>query len=257
MAGKRSERSVICERMLLHYCGVNMSTAAVTRTQSRSSATKAIVAAGLTCGIMDYTAACVTWWLRARVTPVRIGQSISSGLLGPRSFHGGYGTALLGFAIHFLIAFTAATIFYLASRKLRFMTEHFLVAGALYGIAVYTFMYWVVMPLSAVRRGPFSSTSDNPRDRHAYLLCWAAYRHRGQEVRTLALNYHTSELPTEGQTGATSTRNSTRLCLTTSIRPLPYPAGFRAHHRLSRFTRERFLELRHVHYHAVDPVFPR
>jgi hypothetical protein len=142
--------------MLLHYCGVNMSTAAVTRIQSRSNGTKAIVAAGLACGIMDYTAACVTWWLRARVTPARIGQSIASGLLGPRSFQGGYATALLGFAIHFLIAFTAATVFYLASRKLKFMTEHFLVAGALYGVAVYTFMYWVVMPLSAVRRGPFS-----------------------------------------------------------------------------------------------------
>ena len=33
---------------------------------------------------MDYTAACVTWWLRARVTPARIGQSIASGLLGPQ-----------------------------------------------------------------------------------------------------------------------------------------------------------------------------
>jgi hypothetical protein len=142
--------------MLLHYLGVNMGTAAVTRIQSHTNATKAIVAAGLACGIMDYTAACVTWWLRARVTPARIGQSIASGLLGPRSFHGGYGTALLGFSIHFLIAFTAATVFYLASRKLRFMTEHFLVAGVLYGVAVYTFMYWVVMPLSAVRRGPFS-----------------------------------------------------------------------------------------------------
>ena len=133
-----------------------MGTAAVTRIQARSSATKAIVAAGLACGIMDYTAACVTWWLRARVTPARIGQAIASGLLGPKSFQGGYGTALLGFAIHFLIAFSAATVFYLASRKLRFMTEHFLVAGVLYGVAVYTFMYWVVMPLSAVRRGPFS-----------------------------------------------------------------------------------------------------
>ena len=65
-------------------------------------------------------------------------------------------TALLGVALHFLIAFSAATVFYVASRKLKFMTRHFLTAGVLYGITVYTFMYWVVMPLSAVRRGPFS-----------------------------------------------------------------------------------------------------
>jgi hypothetical protein len=133
-----------------------MSTAAVTRIQTQSHAAKAIVSAGLACGILDFTAACVTWWLRAHVTPARIGQSIASGLLGPKSFQGGHGTALLGFAIHFLIAFSAATVFYLASRKLRFMTEHFLAAGVLYGIAVYTFMYCVVMPQSLVRRGPFS-----------------------------------------------------------------------------------------------------
>jgi hypothetical protein len=142
--------------MLLQYRQMNMGTAAATRLQLRSSATKSILAAGLACGIMDYTAACVTWWLRARVTPVRIGQSIASGLLGSSSFQGGYGTALLGFAIHFLIAFTAATVFYLTSRKLKFMSQHFLAAGVLYGVSVYTFMYWVVMPLSAVRRGPFS-----------------------------------------------------------------------------------------------------
>ena len=29
-----------------------------------------------------------------------------------------------------------------------------------------------------------------------------------------------------------------------------------AHHRLARFARERLLELRHVHHHAVDPVLP-
>jgi len=105
---------------------------------------------------LDFTAACVTWWLLAGARPYRIGQSIASGLLGPKSFEGGIPTALLGVAIHFLIAFTAATVFYVSSRKIKFLTQQAVAAGALYGIAVYTFMYWVVMPLSAVRRGPFS-----------------------------------------------------------------------------------------------------
>jgi uncharacterized membrane protein YagU involved in acid resistance len=133
-----------------------MVTESMIRPRTRHSAGLAIVAAGLACGILDFTAACVTWWLRARVTPVRIGQSVASGLLGVRSFQGGIATSLLGVAIHFLIAFTAATVFYAASRKLKFLSQHVLAAGALYGVAVYTFMYWVVMPLSNVRRGPFS-----------------------------------------------------------------------------------------------------
>jgi hypothetical protein len=67
-------------------------------------------------------------------------------------------TAALGLGIHFLIAFTAACVFYAASRKLSFMTERQVVAGILYGVAVYLFMYWVVVPLS-VGRGPFSWSS--------------------------------------------------------------------------------------------------
>jgi uncharacterized membrane protein YagU involved in acid resistance len=75
-------------------------------------------------------------------------QGIASGLLGQRSFEGGMATAGLGLAIHFLIAFTAAAVFYAASRKLSSLTQHAVVSGLLYGIAVYIFMYWIVVPLA-------------------------------------------------------------------------------------------------------------
>ena len=74
-------------------------------------------------------------------------QGIASGLLGKRSFEGGLVTAGLGLTIHFFIAFTAATLFYLFSRKFRFLIDHAIVAGFLYGVAVYLFMYWVVIRL--------------------------------------------------------------------------------------------------------------
>ncbi len=90
--------------------------------------------------------------------PTRILQGIASGLLGSRSFSGGMKTAALGLGIHFLIALTAASVFYAASRKLSFMTQRPIIAGVLYGVAVYLFMYWVVVPLS-VGRGPFSWSS--------------------------------------------------------------------------------------------------
>ena len=72
------------------------------------------------------------------------------------AFAGGAKTAALGLAFHFLIAFAAAAVFYLASKKIRFLLNSVWAAGVLYGVAVYGFMYWVVMPLSNVRRGPFS-----------------------------------------------------------------------------------------------------
>jgi uncharacterized membrane protein YagU involved in acid resistance len=112
-----------------------------------SRAFAAIFSAGLLCGVMDITAAFITWWPKG-VKPPRLLQGIAAGWLGPSSFNGGMATAALGLAFHFLIAFTAATVFYLVSRQLAFMIDRPVVSGALYGIAVYLVMYWVVMPLS-------------------------------------------------------------------------------------------------------------
>ena len=115
-----------------------------------------ILVGGLIAGVMDITAAIVTWKIKANVPPIRVLQSVASGWMGKDAFAGGGKTAALGLAFHFLIAFTATTVFYLASRKVGFLLSSVWAAGALYGVLVYGFMYWVVMPLSNVRRGPFS-----------------------------------------------------------------------------------------------------
>ena len=115
-----------------------------------------ILAAGLLCGTMDITAAFITWMPRG-VSPRIILQGIASGLLGSSSFHGGAATAALGLALHYFIAFSWATIFYLTSRALPVLVKRVVLFGILYGIAVYLVMYWVVMPLSRVHRGQFSA----------------------------------------------------------------------------------------------------
>jgi len=112
-----------------------------------SRAFAAVFFAGLLCGVMDITAAFLTWWPKG-VKPPRLLQGIAAGWLGPSSFNGGMATSALGLAFHFLIAFTAATVFYVASRQFAFMIQRPIVSGILYGIAVYLVMYWVVMPLS-------------------------------------------------------------------------------------------------------------
>jgi hypothetical protein len=132
---------------------MNVSSAIVANQNSR--ALPAIFWAGLLCGCMDISAAFITWYPKG-IMPARILRGIAAGLLGPRAAKGGWHTALLGLSIHFLIAFTAATVFYLASRKLTFMIRQPFIYGPIYGILVYTFMYWVVMPLSARPPGKFS-----------------------------------------------------------------------------------------------------
>jgi hypothetical protein len=121
----------------------------------KSKALPAIGWGGLIAGILDITTAFIRWR-----PPVRLLQGIASGLLGSRAFEGGWGTAALGLALHFFIAFSAAAVYYAASRKLAFLRQRAMVWGLFYGIAVYMFMTWVVVPLSAVRRShaPFSAT---------------------------------------------------------------------------------------------------
>ena len=109
---------------------------------------QAIGWAGLLAGSLDITAAFVEAGLEGR-SPVSLLQGIAGGLLGMSSFQGGLATAALGAFFHFLIATTAAAVFYLASRKLKFLVKHAIPTGLLYGVAVYIFMYYIVLPISA------------------------------------------------------------------------------------------------------------
>lgn len=115
----------------------------------KPNAFQAIFWGGLIAGTLDLAAACVAAWLRSNVTPVRVMQSIASGIFGSDAYTGGAKMAALGVALHFLIATTATALFYFASRKLRFMIEQPVTWGLVYGVLVYVFMNFVVLPLSA------------------------------------------------------------------------------------------------------------
>jgi hypothetical protein len=112
---------------------------------------KAIAMAGLACGVLDLIAALVVYGSMG-LKPLRLLQGIAAGVLGPKSFQGGIGTALLGLALHVVIAFGAATVYYAASRGMRILVEQ----AALYGVAVYFFMNRIVVPLSGATKYPFS-----------------------------------------------------------------------------------------------------
>ena len=116
---------------------------------------KAISIAGLTCGALDISAALVVYGLMGS-KPLRLLQGIAGGILGPRTYSGGNSTALLGLTLHFVIAFGAATVFFLASRVVPLLLNHAVVSGVLYGVAVYFFMNRVVVRLSAATKFPFS-----------------------------------------------------------------------------------------------------
>src|SRR5947207_979787 len=115
----------------------------------KKSALLAIGVGGLIAGALDITQAII---LFGKKVPLLI----AAGLLGKGALHGGgAGTYALGLFLHFFIAMSVATN-YVASRRLRFMMEHWLICGLFYGAAVDQVMTLIVLPLSALHAaGPY------------------------------------------------------------------------------------------------------
>ena len=117
-----------------------------------------ILATGLAIGSGDLAFA-FAFWIPRGETPMRILQSISAGLLGGRSYAGGWATALVGAALHFCIASAFVLAFYLSARRYPLLTRHPLVTGSGYGLALYLVMHLVVLPLSAAGMPSFDDLS--------------------------------------------------------------------------------------------------
>jgi hypothetical protein len=113
-------------------------------------ALRTIVTAGVVAGALDITYAFIIWGLRG-VTPLQIGRSVASGLIGREAaVAGGAATGLLGLLLHFIMATIIAAIFYVAARNLRLLVERAVPCGIVYGLVTYGVMNYVVMPLSAI-----------------------------------------------------------------------------------------------------------
>jgi hypothetical protein len=119
------------------------------RPSGKRNALLAIGVGGVIAGTLDLLQACTLFgW--------DVPLAIAAGLLGRQAFQGGVGTYILGVLLHFFIALSAATTYYAASRRLGFLTEHPLVCGLFFGMAVDLLMNLVVLPLSALHaRGPY------------------------------------------------------------------------------------------------------
>ena len=124
----------------------------VSRQSAKGSALLAIAVAGGIAGTLDLLQACILFgW--------DIPLVIAGGLLGRGAFQGGAGAYVLGVALHFFIACSAAAVYYAASRRLGFLKEYPLVCGLFFGAAVEDVMRFIVLPLSALHsKGPYKLT---------------------------------------------------------------------------------------------------
>lgn len=134
------------------------SSASTTVRGSPSRPLAAIFWGGLLAGIFDITQAFIGFGLLG-AKPFRILQHIAGGVFGAHSMQMGWTSAALGLVFHFTIAFTAAAVYYLASRVLPLMVEHAVACGLIFGELVFLFMYFVVLPLTPLGPAQFNTAT--------------------------------------------------------------------------------------------------
>lgn len=110
----------------------------------------AILVGGITAAFFDMILAYIFYgWGMPR--------GIAAGLLGPSARQGGMGVYILGLGLHYFIGIAGATVYYLISRKLTFIIEHWLSCGIFFGIAFFLVMNLIVLPLCAFHfKGPYT-----------------------------------------------------------------------------------------------------
>lgn len=115
---------------------------------------RAALAAWLVVGTLDIAAAIIQTLL-AGGTITRLMQYIASGVFGPASFEGGVAYAVMGLALHYVIALGWSMLFFLVYPRLTVAPANRLLTGIGYGIFVWFMMNRVVLPLSNVPVRPF------------------------------------------------------------------------------------------------------
>ncbi len=122
---------------------------------SRNAVGRAVLAGGFLAGTGDLAFALIYYGSQG-AQAVRILQTIAAGLLGREpAYAGGIGAAALGVVLHFVIALGAAAVFVLAARAWPVLQRRTILSGLGFGAGVWLVMNTVIVPLSALPRGPF------------------------------------------------------------------------------------------------------
>jgi hypothetical protein len=121
----------------------------------KPSALHTIGLGGLAIGILDFIDASTFFPLYYGITIQQVWWGPASGILGrDAAREGGWNTAILGIALHFVVAACIATVYFLFARSIPFLVKHPIVAGIVFGIVANYVMQCVVLPLSARHSSP-------------------------------------------------------------------------------------------------------
>lgn len=116
-----------------------------------------LLTAGFIAGTLDILAAI---FFLAGGNATGVFRFIAHAALGDAAYQGGSGMVLLGAAFHYFIAYSFTAGYFLVYPHIRFLRKHTIISGLLYGIFIWSFMHFLVLPLTHNPPTPFSLAGD-------------------------------------------------------------------------------------------------
>jgi hypothetical protein len=121
---------------------------------------KTVLLAWLLVGTLDITSATIHYLIRGGSNPVNILVYISSAIYGPRAAEiGPPSMAILGLALHYLVALIWTLIFFFLYPRIPAMSKNRVVTGIVFGFFMQIIMSQLVVKLSNTAKGPFNLES--------------------------------------------------------------------------------------------------
>ncbi|MDQ6762739.1 MAG: hypothetical protein M3015_08930 [Bacteroidota bacterium] len=115
--------------------------------------------AGLLVGTLDISAAFLQSFIKTGKGPAGVLKYIASGAFGNAAFSGGAGMIICGLLFHYIIAIFFTFFFFLIFAKLYSALKSKFLIALLYGVFMWAFMKFIVVPLSATPKFPFDWTN--------------------------------------------------------------------------------------------------
>lgn len=116
------------------------------------SKTKSILFAGFTAGTLDILCAI---FILAGGNATGVFRFIAKGAFGDAALRGGLEMIILGMVFHYIIAFSFAAGYFFVSPYIPVIKKQWIISGLCYGIFVWAFMQYLVLPLTYNPPAPF------------------------------------------------------------------------------------------------------
>lgn len=114
------------------------------------------IKAWLLVGLLDITAAMLSFYLSTNKSPLIVLKFITSAVCGPEAYAGGTASILLGLLLHFLVAFMFTLVFFLLYEPGKLYRYNQYLIGLVYGIFIWVVMNKLVLPMTQIKQQPFS-----------------------------------------------------------------------------------------------------